>query len=40
MRHLWCRDGESKDVDKAKFTFTNKGKAGNVDADGQCLGRF
>ena len=31
-------DGESKDVDKAKFTFTNKGKAGNVDADGGALG--
>ncbi|KAA9223165.1 MULTISPECIES: ATP-dependent Clp protease ATP-binding subunit [Corynebacterium] len=30
-------DGESKDVDKAKFTFTNKGKAGNVDADGGAL---
>lgn len=31
-------DGESKDIDKAKFTFTNKGKAGNVDADGGALG--
>ena len=31
-------DGESKDVDKAKFTFTNKGKVGNVDADGGALG--
>ena len=30
-------DGESKDVDKAKFTFTNKGKVGNVDADGGAL---
>lgn len=30
-------DGESKDVGKAKFTFTNKGKAGNVDADGGAL---
>ncbi|MDC7118090.1 ATP-dependent Clp protease ATP-binding subunit [Corynebacterium amycolatum] len=30
-------DGESKDVDNAKFTFTNKGKAGNVDADGGAL---
>ncbi|WP_297452948.1 ATP-dependent Clp protease ATP-binding subunit [uncultured Corynebacterium sp.] len=31
-------DGESKDIDKAKFTFTNKGKVGNVDADGGALG--
>ena len=30
-------DGESKNVDKAKFTFTNKGKVGNVDADGGAL---
>ncbi len=27
-------DGESKDTDKAKFTFTNKGGAANVDVDG------
>ncbi|MDO5030604.1 MAG: ATP-dependent Clp protease ATP-binding subunit [Corynebacterium sp.] len=30
-------DGESKDTDKAKFVFTNKGKAEGVDADGGAL---